>query len=228
MLATRSRTPDSIKAYTPLGLRVYDRLIMYFVLKHIWGCNPDSLVEHYRAHVTSNHADIGVGTGYCLDRCGFDSPHPRLVLIDLQPNCLEHCARRLSRYRPRTYVRDVLHPIDAIPGDRFDSIALGGVIHCLAGDLRQKSNVFDTVAPLMKSGTKIFGYTLVNDAVPLRTRRRAVHRLLNGLRVVDNINDRLGDLRRELAARFSDCRVEPIGCMALFSAVVPDRKPFNQ
>jgi hypothetical protein len=221
MSSTRHRSPDSIKAYTKLGLRVYDRLVMYLLLKHVWGCNPRDLVNHYREHVTSNHADIGVGTGYCLDRCGFDSPDPHLVLIDLQSNCLEFTARRLERYRPRTYVRDVLRPIRDIADAPFDSIALGGVIHCLAGDLNQKGRVFDTLSMLAKSGTKIFGYSLVSDDVPRRARSRAVHRLLNWLRVVDNASDRLSDLKHELSTRFVDCRVRPIGCMALFSAVVP-------
>lgn len=63
MASTRNRLPDSIKAYTKLGLRVYDGLVMYLLLKHVWGCNPDDLVDHYRRHVKSNHADIGVGTG---------------------------------------------------------------------------------------------------------------------------------------------------------------------
>lgn len=224
MASTRNRIPDSIKAYTKLGLRVYDGLVMHLFLKYAWGCKPDDLVNHYRQHVTSNHADIGVGTGYCLDRCGFGSPNPRLVLIDLQSNCLQYTARRLSRYRPSTYVRDVLQPISPIPGGSFDSIAMGGVLHCLAGDLRQKGKAFDTVATLARGGTKIFGYSLVNDYVPLHTRSRMVHRLLNRLRVVDNSNDHLSDLRRELSTRFIDCRVEPIGCMALFSAVVPDAK----
>lgn len=214
-------TPDSIKAYTKLGLRLYDRLIMYAVLKHVWGCNPDALVEHYRTHLTANHADIGVGTGYCLDRCGFESREPRLVLIDLQPNCLEYTARRLSRFRPHTYVRDVLRPVNDIPGQRFDSIALGGVLHCLAGDLHAKCLALDNIAALAKPGTKIFGYSLVSDEVPRTAPRGLVHRLLNALRVIDNTRDRLSDLRDELTARFVDCRVTPIGCMALFSGVVP-------
>ena len=222
MASTRTpRVPDSIKAYTNLGLRVYDWLVMHLFLKYVWGCNPDDLVNHYRKHVTSNHADIGVGTGYCLDRCGFDSPNPRLVLIDLQSNCLQYTARRLSRYRPSPYLRDVLHPMRAIPGGSFDSIALGGILHCLAGDLRQKGKAFDIVATLARGGTKIFGYSLVSDDVPRRARSRLVHRLLNGLRVVDNSKDHLSDLRQELSTRFIDCRVEAIGCMALFSAVVP-------
>jgi hypothetical protein len=213
--------PDSIKAYTKLGLHLYDPLIVNVVAPYVWGCSPATLVDHYRRHVTSNHADIGVGTGYFLDRCGFASNNPRLALIDLQPNCLAYTARRLSRYRPFTYVRDVLRPIGEIDGGPFDSIALGGIIHCLSGDLTRKSTVFDSLAPLTKAGTRVFGYTLVYDGVPDRARRALVHPLLNGLRVIDNKNDRLNDLEHELNARFIDCNVELIGCMALFSATVP-------
>jgi hypothetical protein len=221
MHATQPR-PDSIKAYSKIGLRLYDPLIVNVVAPHVWGCSPEVLVDHYREHVTSNHADIGVGTGYFLDRCGFGSANPRLALIDLQPNCLAYTAHRLSRYRPHTYVRDVLRPMGEIAGGPFDSIALGGIIHCLAGDLTQKSKVFDTIAPLTKAGTRIFGYTLVHDGVQDRFRRVLVHPLLNGLRVIDNKNDHLSDLRRELDARFINCQVELIGGMALFSAIVPN------
>ena len=228
MHAVRPTPRHSIKAYTKLGLRVYDPLIVNLVAPRVWGCSPDTLVEHYREHVTSNHADIGVGTGYFLDHCGFDSPAPRLALIDLQPNCLEYTARRLSRYQPRTYLRDVLAPMQPIPGGPFDSIALGGIIHCLAGDLARKCKVFDTIAPLSRPGSKIFGYTLVHDGVPLSASRRLVHPFLNRLRVIDNTHDRLSDLRRELRARFIESRVELIGCMALFSAIVPGATAVNK
>jgi hypothetical protein len=221
MQLPRPRRPDSIKAYTKFGLHLYDPLIVKVMAPHVWGCSPDILVDHYRQHVTSNHADIGVGTGYYLDRCEFDSARPRLALIDLQPNCLAYTARRLSRYRPYTYVRDVLRPIGDIDGGPFDSIALGGIIHCLSGDFAQKSKAFDTIAPLTKAGTRVFGYTLVYDGVQDRVRRVLVNPLLNGLRVIDNRNDRFGDLRRELNTRFVDCKVELVGCMALFSATVP-------
>jgi hypothetical protein len=221
-MATHSPPRHSIKAYTKLGLQVYDPLIVNLVAPLVWGCDPDILIDHYRDHVTSNHADIGVGTGFFLDRCGLPSANPRLALIDLQPNCLEHTARRLSRYRPSTYLRDALSLVDGIPGGPFDSVALPGIIHCLAGDLTIKGRVFDNIAPLTRPGTKIFGYTLVYDGVPLRASRRLVHPLLNRLRVIDNANDRLGDLRHALSVRFTDCNVELIGCMALFSAVAPN------
>jgi hypothetical protein len=228
MLATHSPPRHSIKAYTRLGLHVYDPLIVNLIAPHVWGCDPDILIDHYRDHVTSNHADIGVGTGFFLDRCGFPTLSPRLALIDLQPNCLAHTARRLSRYQPSTHLHDVLDPVEAIPGGPFDSVALGGIIHCLAGDLRLKSRVFDNIAALTRPGTKIFGYTLVYDGVALSASRRLVHPLLNRLRVIDNANDRLGDLYQALSARYIDCTVELVGCMALFSAIAPSAASIRQ
>jgi hypothetical protein len=213
--------PDSIKAYSRAGLGVYDPLIMGLLVRHVWGCDSSLLVDHYRKHITSNHADIGVGTAYCLDHCGFSSPDPRIALIDLQPNCLDYAATRLARYRPEIYVRDVLRPLRDIPTPRFDSIALGGILHCLSGDLASKSVVFDNIAPLTKGGTKIFGYSLVSDEVSSRVSRRITHRFLNRIRVIDNTNDRFADLECELSRRFNDCHVELAGCMAIFSAVVP-------
>ena len=225
MLASNSRPRHSIKAYTKLGLHVYDPLIVNLVAPRVWGCDADVLIDHYRKHVTPNHADLGVGTGFFLDRCGFEPR--RLALIDLQPNCLEYTARRLSRYRPSTYLRDVLDTVAEIPGGPFDSVALGGIIHCLAGALPFKSRIFDNIRSLTRPGTRIFGYTLVHDGVRQRASRRLVHPLLNRLRVIDNANDRLGDLHQALATRFIDSNVELIGCMALFSAIVPSPTSSN-
>ena len=209
--------PDSIKAYSRLGLAFYDALIMGFASR-VWGCSTERLVDHYREHVASNHADVGVGTGYCLDRCGFHETS-RLVLIDLQPNCLAHAARRLARFHPQLYVRNVVHPVRGV-GEAFASIGLGGLLHCLAGDLTQKSSVFDNFAALTRPGTRIFGYTLVNDGVVARKGRRLVAGCLNRMRYIDNSGDRVDDLRAALESRFANPRIDLVGCMALFSAEV--------
>ncbi len=210
--------PDSIRAYSPLGLAVYDLLIMNGVAPHVWGCPAGRLVAHYREHLTGDHADVGVGTGYCLDRAGLPGERPRLALVDLQPHCLAYTARRLARYRPECHRRDVLQPIHGI-GAPFDSVALNGVLHCLAGDLPAKARVLDHLAPLCRPGGRIFGCTLVSDDVARRWRRRVVHACLNGLRLIDNRRDHVADLRAALAARFIESRIDIVGCMALFSAI---------
>ena len=213
-------SPASIRPYSPLGLKVYDPLIVETLAPRVWRCSPERVVAFYDRHVTANHADLGVATGYFLDRCDFHTPHPRLALIDLQPHCLRYAARVLSRYQPETYLRDALTPIVGIPGRRFDSIAIGGVLHCLAGDLKRKARVFDAIAPLAKGGTKVFGYTLLRDGVD-STLARLARALLNRAGVVDNQNDTESDLRNALEARFAEVSIELSGCMALFSGVVP-------
>jgi hypothetical protein len=209
---------DSIRIYTRASLRLYDAVVMGLLARHVWHCPPERFVEHYRQHITSNHADIGVGTGYCLDRCGFDTPNPRLTLIDLQPNCLEYAARRLARYRPQVLVHDVLQPLPPV-SRRFDSVGLGGVLHCLPGDLRHKSRVFDAIGSLTRPGSKVFGYSLIANT-RRRIRSDLVLLLLNRLRVVDNAGDRIDDLERELSTRFAACVVEQVGYLVFFSAVV--------
>ena len=216
MNALAATSPDSIKAYSPLGLSLYDALIMNGLAPHVWDCPSHRLVEHYQEHLTANHADVGVGTGYCLDHAA--TAFTRLALIDLQPHCLSYTARRLMRFRPECHQRDVLQPIRGI-APAFDSIALNGVLHCLAGTLPDKARVLDHLAPLARPGTKIFGCTLVSDDIARRWRRRAVHELLNGLRLIDNRGDVAVDLRAALEARYADCRIHIVGCMALFSAV---------
>jgi len=211
-------TPASIRPYSPLGLRLYDPLIVEILAPRVWRCSAERIVDFYDRHVTANHADLGVATGYFLDRCNFRSPHPRLALIDLQPHCLRYAAQRLARYQPEIYLRDALTPVVGIPGERFDSIAIGGVLHCLKGDLRRKARVFDAIAPLATAGTKIFGYTLLRDGVDTRMARVA-RALLNRAGVVDNLNDTAGDLRAALEARFAEVSIELSGCMALFSGV---------
>jgi len=214
---------DGIKAYSAIGLRVYDTVVMRVLAKHVWGCEPSNFVDFYRHHVSDNHADIGVGTGYCLDRCSFDTPSPRLALIDLREDCLNYAARRLQRFAPEAYRRNAIDPIH-IGTRRFDSVALGGLIHCLPGTMSDKGRVFDALAPILGAGAKVFGYSLVADRVDVNRRRQLVHACLNRLRVVNDRDDRMADLAGELHRRFDDCRLEMIGCFAFFSAVAPGQR----
>lgn len=219
MTAAIYSADDGIKVYSALGLGVYDALIMGAVTRYVWNCPSDVFVGHYRQNVRRNHADIGVGTGYCLDRCGLAPGRTRLALIDLQPNCLDFAARRLARYRPEKHVWDACNP-DRYPLDgieRFDSVALGGILHCLPGDMAQKARVFDALRAICNPGATVFGYTLVNDAIARRRSRRLVCRLFHRLGVVNFGGDSRAALERELSARFADYELELVGCFAFFT-----------
>jgi hypothetical protein len=210
---------DGVKAYSKLGLKLYDSLVIRGFAPHVWGCSARDFLEHYRKHVTANHADIGVGTGYFLDRCDFGSSHPRIALIDLRPECLAHAYHRLARYRPETHLRDARKALSGIAA--FDSICLGGLLHCLPGAaFYEKHIVFHALHPIVRPGTKVFGYTLINDGMRY-WRRTLAHYCLHRLRVVNFANDRIDDLALALRMYFVDCKLDQIGSFAFFSAVVP-------
>jgi hypothetical protein len=106
--------------YGRVGLHFYDAGVLGLTNRLVWGCSSRAILEWYQAGITANHLDVGVGTGYFLDRVVFPTSNPRLGLMDLNGNSLTHTARRLIRYSPELYRADVLAPI-AMPIDTFDS-----------------------------------------------------------------------------------------------------------
>ncbi|MGJ0454053.1 MAG: class I SAM-dependent methyltransferase [Methylocystis sp.] len=205
--------------YTPNMLAIYDVLVLGLSNRWIWKCPTPRLLAHYDRHVSGNHLDVGVGTGYFLDRCRFPTATPRLALMDLNRDALQFSARRIARYRPEIYVRNVLEKID-FDGAKFDSLGVNYLLHCLPGDMATKARAFDFLSPLMNPGAVVFGSTLLQGGA---SRSFAAQRLMafyNSKGVFSNTQDDLETLTRELEKRFSAVSVETVGCAALFSAAV--------
>jgi hypothetical protein len=109
--------------YTKRILGIYDFMVLGISNRLIWRCPTQRLVQHYNRHITANHLDVGVGTGYFLDRCRFPSNAPRVALMDLNRNALDFAARRIVRYKPETYIRNVLEPL-SVDAMKFDSVGI--------------------------------------------------------------------------------------------------------
>ena len=62
--------------YTRSFLSVYDAIVYGFNSPVLWRCPKSRLVEHYDAHVSARHLDIGVGTGVLLDAARFPVAAP--------------------------------------------------------------------------------------------------------------------------------------------------------
>ena len=93
--------------YTRRSLRLYDFVVLGVTNSLIWNCPTQRLLEHYNRHITANHLDVGVGTGYFLDHCRFPSQTPRIALSDVNRSSLDFAAQRIARYAPETYLRNV-------------------------------------------------------------------------------------------------------------------------
>ncbi|OGB23808.1 MAG: hypothetical protein A3I66_20655 [Burkholderiales bacterium RIFCSPLOWO2_02_FULL_57_36] len=219
-MKTVRTTKDGVRIYSALLLSFYDFLIMRVLSPYVWRCDISNYSELYRTLMSRNHADIGVGTGYFLDRCEYQPGEVRIGLFDLQQNCLDYTAKRIARFQPETYRRNALEPIQ-IHGKRFDSIALGGILHCIPGDMTEKGAVFDAIQPLMNTHTQVFGYTILNQDVKKTVLSRAVYFILQKLKVINGLHDSASQLTVELKKRFQTIEIKVIGCVAIFVAHSP-------
>jgi len=202
--------------YTPRMLSVYDLWVLGVSNRFIWRCPTPQLLAWYNRHVTDRHLDIGVGTGYFLDRCRFPSPAPQLSLLDLNPNSLAATAARVARYTPETFRRNVFEPFEL--GDRtFDSIGMNYLLHCLPGDLVTKQVVLQHAADVLRPGGVLFGSTLLSSGVRRGYFARRLMNFYNRKGIFGNAGDSLADLQQTLSRHFARVEIKTVGCAALFA-----------
>lgn len=204
--------------YTPAFLAVYDTLVLRLNGRLIWRCPKSRGVEFYNRHVGARHLDIGVGTGYFLDRCHFPVPDPQITLLDLSAPCLAHAARRLARYSPETRRASVLdEPLD-LGEARFDSIALANVLHCLPATMNQKVAALVRLRPYLADDGVLFGSTILGRDVRHNMLARRVIAAYNRKGIFTNLDDDLEGLQQGLAAGFADVDVQTQGSITVFAA----------
>ena len=75
-------------AFTRTGLALYDVLILRALCPWVWRCPNERILTAYRQHLSDNHLEVGVGTGYFLDHARFSNASPRVALLDLNVHCL--------------------------------------------------------------------------------------------------------------------------------------------
>ncbi len=216
-MATAQEIAAGQVAYSKPLLSIYDGMVLGISNQFIWRCPTRKLLQHYNQHITSNHLDIGVGTGFFLDRCHFPRAPERLWLLDLNENSLSKTARRVVRYNPQVIQGNVLEPF-VLDGPGFDSIGVNYLIHCLPGDMTSKGVLFDHIKPWLNAGGTVFGATLLQDGVK---RSRIAQRLMefyNRRGIFSNRQDSLGALDSLLSNRFERYELEVVGCAALFWA----------
>jgi SAM-dependent methyltransferase len=202
--------------YNRLVLRMYDVLVLGLSCRLAWRCPKAEMLAQYDRHVGRRHLEMGIGTGYLLDRCRFPEA-PELTLLDLNPTVLRYCAARLSRYRPTAVAADVLQPLP-VPDGHFDSIGLNFVLHCLPGDWTGKGQVFAHAATALRPGGRLFGSTILGHDAAHNRLGRTLMGVYNRKGVFHNADDDRAGLERQLADHFATYEVRVRGVVALFTA----------
>jgi hypothetical protein len=206
------------RVYTPLVLRAYDLFVLGFSNRFVWRCRSSNMLARYNRYVGARHLDVGVGTGWFLDRSRWPVEAPRITLLDLNENALSTASQRLRRYTPATVQANALDPVE-LGISRFDSIAANYLFHCLPGGLEWKSaTVVSNLRPYLAPGGVLFGSTILGLGVPHNLLGRRLMRLYNKKGIFSNLEDDQRGLEQGLASQLNDVEVEVAGTVALFAA----------
>lgn len=215
MKAELSDVDRAHAAYTKRSLAFYDWWVLGISNRSIWKCDTAKILDLYRAKLSANHLEVGVGTGYFLEH-SLPEGYPRIALLDINRDCLERTAKRIAAYKPEIHQDSVLEPLQ-LKGKRFDSIAINYLLHCLPGGLEVKAGkVFDHLIPYLENDGVLFGSTILG----LDIQRPMVAKLLMGhynkKGIFSNTQDSLGGIMETLSKRFKTFNVEVRGCVVLF------------
>lgn len=198
------------------SLAGHDAMAIGLPYRLVWRCPKAVMLAGYDRNVGGNHLELGVGTGYFLDRCRFPRPRPRVTLVDADGTRLRAGAERIARYDPETIHADVLEPLP-VPAGTYDSVGMS-LLHRVPGDWQAKSAAFANAASALRPGGRAFGSTILASGVPVPTVARAVMSVSNRRGAMHNRYDDLTGLRIELERHFVGYRVELHGCVAVFEA----------
>jgi ubiquinone/menaquinone biosynthesis C-methylase UbiE len=146
--------------------------------------------------------------------------------MDLNEPSLRHTARRIARYHPETVVGDALMPLP-FEDNRFGSIGMNMLLHCMPGDLSEKSVVFDQAARCLTPGGVVFSATVLNIQDKMNWLAKRVFSDFNKKGIFCNREDSLETLESELTRCFDDVHITMKGVAALFSGkkrVNPQKK----
>jgi len=211
---------DHVKAgqsvYTPLTLKLYDWFVLGFSNRMLWRCPTSELLALYARNASGRHLDVGVGTGYFLDRTKWPVSDPQITLIDLNSHSLEAVEKRIDRFSPRSIVANILEPLSLEQG--FDSVGLCYLLHCLPGTLSQKSIVFDHVLSVMSDSATVFGATIVQGDAPRSRAARTLMNFYNRKGIFSNEHDTYDALKIELDKRFASVKLHRHGAVVTFEA----------
>jgi SAM-dependent methyltransferase len=214
-------TRDGAAIYSPRTLKLYDWWVLDVSNRYAWRCETRTvLLPFFQRHLSANHLDVGVGTGFYLAN---STPHPaqKITLLDLNRNSLEAARARVAALQPSVVLEDILNPAGALGQRRFDSISLFFLLHCLPGDMSIKAEAFHTLRGHLTADGTLYGATVLGDDVGHNWLGRRLMKLYNAKGVFGNRNDTLSGLESALTRSFSKVKVWQHGKVALFTAQSP-------
>ncbi|RCS46057.1 class I SAM-dependent methyltransferase [Bremerella cremea] len=206
--------------YTRKTLALYDVIVHRFSNHWLWNCPTAKLQAWFERHVTDNHLDVGVGTGFFLERCTKWTSESRIGLLDANENCLHVAEQRIAPLQAEVIHANLAEPF-SLQTEPFQSLSLMYVLHCLPGDAAFRKRVIGHCATSLLPGGQLFGATILGQPQPRGWLGRRVMASYNRKGIFGNADDTKDALAASLSDSLHDIEIEQIGSVALFSGVRP-------
>ncbi|MEC9092472.1 MAG: class I SAM-dependent methyltransferase [Planctomycetota bacterium] len=211
-----SKLPEGAKVYTRTTLAFYDFLVHFVSNRLIWGCPTQRLIDHGTTHLTEDHLEIGIGSGKQLCHSAKKRKFHRLVIADVNPDCLQVACQTLRQFGPATLEVDLMD-LDLRGHSPFRSIGLNYVLHCLPLDMEEKLAICDRLFEYgLRPGGVLFGATLFSHRGQSWV-SRLLMKAYNRKKVFSNETDCPSRFHQWCVQRASSFHFQKIGCVGFFA-----------
>lgn len=220
------KTNEGAKVYTPFTLNLYDWWVLSISNNYAWRCPTRKyLLPYFLKNLNSNHLDVGVGTGYYLtsipDYCN-------ISLMDLNPASLNAATARVGEARIQNkIIHDVFECYPESLRDKFDSMSMFYLLHCLPGTMADKAIVIENAKKALTNDGVLYGATILGEGVSHNGFGRKLMSTYNRKGIFSNTFDSESALKDILSLHFNKIEIKVIGTVALFSACQKVNSPIN-
>ncbi|CAM1501811.1 Fc.00g037950.m01.CDS01 [Cosmosporella sp. VM-42] len=213
--------------YTPWALHLYDLWVLWFATLFAWKCSTSKvLLPLFQSTMGEKHLDIGVATGYYPATCiAKKSSCKEITLVDLNPASLEAAKRRImavsSSIRINTIIADATESLPLAPSEKFNSITMFYLLHCIPGPPERKTRAFDVARQQLATNGVLAGATVLGTSRPMNWLAGRIMSFYNKRGAFDNWDDTEHVFAEGLRRNFEEVEVWGVGRTMLFTA----RKP---
>lgn len=207
--------------YTALRLKLYNLWVLDISNRWIWRCSKTKQLAQFSKYTSSNHLDIGVGTGYYLKSC-IMPPQPTLSLMDLNLHCLNAAKKTLLKNKidATTYHADIFKKQPAL-AEKFSSISMNYLLHCLPGNMKIKEACIHNAVSMLQPNGVLFGATILVDKNLHTSASQFLCNFYNKKGIFSNQEDTHETLLQTLNKHLVEVDVSIVGCVVMFKG----RKP---
>lgn len=161
------KTEKGQAIYSKKVLSIYDFWVLGVSNHLFWRCPTRNISNHFIDFVSPNHLDVGVGTGYYLKN-HLPKKTSRIALLDMNVNSLIEASKSIRNFKPEIYHNDAMN-MPELCIDKFDSISVNYLLHCLPGNFSDKNILLKNLGKLLSNEGVLFGSTILGKGVEMNT-----------------------------------------------------------